>query len=284
MLTKVQLARYDNGLYRNSVDFVTGLPNGESGFSIVDVDGLGPVKSIIAMSNYAAVPGGTVHSTRHDQRNIVIKIELKPDYAKGVTVSDLREMIETYAMTGEQVRLRLFKDGVYSRRIDGWVESVEPVIFSKTPEIQISVICPHPYFRAEAITITADRNDQPQVLDYIGTVPWGLWIDVRPQITTQWIEVTRFAQSSIESTQTLLIDGPFTMDQYIRIRTTPGEREVNIYNASDDTLISRLTGAAKAGSSGWPILIQGENNIQVRGSGAGHVLWDNRDSARYGGF
>lgn len=284
MLTRVQLARYDNGLYENSINVEAELPSGEGGFTIIDVEGLGPVKANVAYSDYAMIDGGVVHSARGDVRNLVIKAGMHPDYADGRTVDQLREELYAHVMTGQEIRVRLFKDGVYVRRINGVVEAVEPVIFSKNPEVSISIICPKPYFITPTTVVTEGLSDDTHNFTYIGNVPWGIEARVNIRTPTSRLRLERLSNTPLEPYQHMTIDGNFQTNQYVTIVTTPGEKEITVRSVANDSVVRRLVTAARIGSNGWPMLRPGLNQLRVSGALPFHVTWDHHVSARYGGF
>lgn len=283
MLTRVQLARYDNGLYTSAIDLDTERPPGGGGYILEDIEGAGPVKSIISNSSYAAVSGGIVHSTRTDMRNILLTVEIEPNYETNTTVEELRQNLYLHSMTGTFVRLRFFKDDVYINRIDGWVEAVEPVIFSKTPQIKISILCPRPHLIARSQVTQSNRPDTTINFTYPGNVEWGMEVNIMPQRTMAWLEISRISDDPAQESQVLRVEGPFDPSQYIFVRTTPGEKQVTVRAVSNNAIIRRLVGLAEAGSSGWPMIQPGLNRLLVRGPQRGDLLWDHLINARYGG-
>lgn len=116
---------------------------------IRDIEGLGPVKANIASTAYGQMDGEAISGVNLPNRNIVIKVGFNPDWVEE-TVASLREKIYAYFMTKSTVRLRFFRDNGPTVEIEGVVEDCAPSIFSKDPEMQISVVCPLPDFVAVA--------------------------------------------------------------------------------------------------------------------------------------
>lgn len=113
-----------------------------SGFAIVNIDGLGPVKANISMTDISTYDGGMYNSSRLGTRNIVFDIIFMNYY--GESIEDIRHRAYTFFQTKTKVKL-LFETSNRNLEIDGYVESNEPTIFSKQEGCKISVLCPFPY-------------------------------------------------------------------------------------------------------------------------------------------
>lgn len=113
----------------------------ESGFLITSIEGLGPAKANINLTELTGSDGSTFNSARLDERNIVISAALlmKP------TIEAVRLKSYKYFPIKRKITLKIETDE-RKVRIDGYVESNEPDIFSENEAIEISIICPNPYF------------------------------------------------------------------------------------------------------------------------------------------
>lgn len=113
-----------------------------SGFAIVNIEGLGPVKADISISDISTYDGGLYNSSRLGTRNIVFSIIFMNYY--GESIEDIRHRAYTFFQTKTKVKL-LFETSTRNLEIDGYVESNEPTIFSKQEGCTISILCPFPY-------------------------------------------------------------------------------------------------------------------------------------------
>ena len=113
----------------------------KSGFLIQSIDGLGAGKATINSTESATSDGSTYNSARVSSRNIVLNIKLLAN----PTVESTRQKTYKYFPIKKKVTLTFETDNRLCR-IDGYVESNEPNIFSKQEATQISIICPDPYF------------------------------------------------------------------------------------------------------------------------------------------
>lgn len=113
----------------------------KSGIVITNVEGIGPVEATINTTDYAALDGGFFNSSRVNNRNIVMT--LRP--MELPTVEETRHKIYRFFPVKRQVKIEVITDTRDVVAI-GYVESADPVIFSKEEEVEVSIICPDPYF------------------------------------------------------------------------------------------------------------------------------------------
>ena len=113
----------------------------ETGFAITNIDGLGPGKSTINVTELTSTDGSLYNSARLSSRNIVLELRFlgTPD------IESVRQKTYKYFPIKKPLTL-VFETDRRTCYIDGYVESNEPVIFSEAEETQISIICPDPYF------------------------------------------------------------------------------------------------------------------------------------------
>lgn len=117
----------------------------ETGVAIQDITGLGPVKANMNFTKLVTSDGGLFNSARLNNRNIVFKFRVFG--GRSCSVEDSRMILYNLFIVKKQVRLTFETDNrhVY---IDGYVESNQPVIFSNKETLQVSVICPDPFFKS----------------------------------------------------------------------------------------------------------------------------------------
>lgn len=112
-----------------------------SGFVIEKITGLGPGKASINVTEVSTNDGGVFNSARKDPRPIAITLRFMP----GHNIEELRQ--KTYKFFPIKKKLNLiFETDNRLATIDGYVESNEPDIFSKSEGSVISIICPDPHF------------------------------------------------------------------------------------------------------------------------------------------
>lgn len=124
----------------------------DHGLLLQSIDGLGPTKANINTTDLVTSDGALYNSARIGTRNIVLQFLFTGDIEK------TRRL--TYKYFPEKKNVRLFFETDYKYlKIDGYVESNEPNIFSKNESTSISIICPDPYFYDLSTKVsTADKN------------------------------------------------------------------------------------------------------------------------------
>ena len=120
------------------------------GFTIRDIDGIGPTKSNINIYDVPSIDGGLFNSARTQARNIVLKLGYTwmttGDHTTPL-IEDARHLSYKYFPLKRKVRLEFITD-YRTLYIDGYIESNEPDIFSKDEVTSISIMCPDPNFYA----------------------------------------------------------------------------------------------------------------------------------------
>lgn len=113
-----------------------------SGMYVKTVDGIGPVKADIGVSDYAALDGGIYTGSRTPKRNITMTLGFMWD----PTIEEVRHRCYRFFRVKSLVRVTFHTDRMDLQAV-GYVESNKPNIFSKDEAADISIICPDPYFR-----------------------------------------------------------------------------------------------------------------------------------------
>lgn len=115
----------------------------KTGFIITSIDGLGPVKSSINVTELVTSDGGLFNSARTSSRNIVFHLQYMTTDKEGI--EDIRHKTYKYFPVKKQIEICIETDKRTSK-IFGYVESNEPDMFNENESCSISVICPNPYF------------------------------------------------------------------------------------------------------------------------------------------
>lgn len=129
------------------------VPEG-SKFVVKSVDGLGPSERTVFISE-KTYQGKTVSN-----RQVVILLDLYPDWTAGETPSDLRD--DMYAMLApgltDALSLRLMNGEGVQAQVDAVASGCEIVPFSKDPVLQITLDCLSPYFKSPTSWSYGDAN------------------------------------------------------------------------------------------------------------------------------
>ena len=234
---------------RRIVDAQLNLPlQGPSKFPIVFVDGLTPVAAEFTSSPYANLPGEYLQSSRVGVRNIVLTLELKPDWSAGEDPEDLRKILSGFFTPGHTVEFELVTDKA-TRHISGVVETFEAPMFVREPQVQISILCHDPYFyesSGSGETTVVNTVGDGSMMEFwnTGDVDAGVRIGITPDYYRYSIAVhvgpvylgmnthpTFEVDTPVAQTQELVIDGrPFHKD--VRNATTGRQYLGNIVGGS----------------------------------------------------
>ena len=125
----------------NEAGEVLELTGHDKDYQVYEISGLNPPAAQINMSTLVGLDGARFNSSKLNTRQIVIMLALNGD----VEANRLR--LYHGARTKEKIRFYITTDtrNVY---IDGYVESLEVLIFAMKQTAQIGIICPYPYFSA----------------------------------------------------------------------------------------------------------------------------------------
>ena len=252
---------------------------------VLNVEGLGPVKAEITSTPFATGRGELFQGSTTGKRNIVMTLGLNPDW-ENQTMSTLRQLLYSYLMPEQWVKLKFFSDHLPTCAIEGYVESFEPNMFSQDPEVQVSIICPKPDFIEENATIlngTVDDGTIEVVYEYIGTVETGLElrIDSTPTNTTYTgsISVTAVA---FEEPQLFVVESVIiNTAKYFKLSSVRNAKRVQSVAVIDGALTNLL--AEVTSESVWPVIKPGENVLKVAAS-ENDQAWTMAYFNRFGGL
>lgn len=273
--------------YRNeSAKIVLRDENPSHGMLISQIDGLGPPKASINLLNFASKDGGLFNSSRVDERNVVIHLY----FTDAPTIEDARLNVYRYFPIQKKCRLRVETDR-RKAQIYGYVESVEPEIFSDMEGAQVSIICPDPYwcsiedggtqetsFSGEnsifqfpflneslserLIELSGVSRYTEKILDYGGDVECGIYAVLSVVDSLEEVGVPEsFELSNLTTVETLHLNfNGLTLSENdeIRIDTTFGNKSIYLYhNGGRTNLLNRLDTASE-----WVHITRGENTIR----------------------
>lgn len=234
---------------------------------IRDITGLGPVKAEIATTPFATSDGELFQGSTVGKRNIVMTLGFNPDWEGDQSVSSLRQQLYAYLLPKAWTKLRFFSISLPVVEIEGYVESLEPNIFSQDPEIQCSVICPRPDFiDPDAVLLdgAVDDGTIENVIEYIGTVPTGFELRVQRTVANPSYTgpVTAAITYADGEEQAFAID-PVTVDtlKYFKLSTIKNAKRAQsilIADGSQTNLLAHVTS-----ESIWAEIRPGENVLQV---------------------
>ncbi|MBR1556072.1 MAG: phage tail family protein [Oscillospiraceae bacterium] len=254
------------------------LTNNTVNYVVTDVSGLLRPASDIRTSSGAG-DGEMFNSARIQKRNIVITLRLMGD------IEANRQQL--YRMfPAKTVCTVFYKNRNRNVRIEGYVEVMDGSIFTEQEEIQISIICPKPYFESldvlrEELSKSTKLFEFPFSIEVnnpipfseigslslcmlvnSGDVPCGCIITVEISAEVQNLNIYN------TSTQQFFgLDYTFQADDVITLNTKQGEKSISLFR-NGETI--NLLDYMKNGSS-WIQLALGANEFTFTASDTGGV-------------
>ena len=204
-----------------------------TGFNIVGITGIGPVKAIINSTAISSGDGAKYNSSRLPERNIVFDIEFLfvPD------IETVRQASYRYFPIKKEVFLIFETDNRLVYTV-GRVEANSPNIFKQKENTQVSIICMDPYFYG--------LNDQTTIFSTVEPgfeFPFG-----NESFTTPMLE---FGDITSRSERSVLYDGESDTGFVMHIYANGDVGDINIQNQDtgqsltiQSSKIQTITGSA----------------------------------------
>lgn len=248
-----------------------------------NITGLDPVKAAINTSPFGSVDGVAFTGANvPTSRNIVLTLHPNPDWNTW-SYEGLRRLIYSYFMPKLLTRLLFRSNDIPPVEIYGYVEDVSVTQFSQDVEIQVSIICPDPYFTAVNATVVTDKSSDgttPVDVPYNGSVEAGINVEVlrfsdpaptyiAVQVGEQVISYFRVA-ATVDATKYFIMNS-LSGSKYVRNVT---------WNTG---IITNLLPNLQQGSQ-WPTMKPGVNDFSVITDTPGNQEFRLTYFERYGGL
>lgn len=267
----------------------------KSGLAIKSIEGLGPSKSVVNITELVTSDISIFNSSRISSRDIVINLL----YMDEPSVEDNRLKTYKFFPIKEKIKLSFLTDNreVYCY---GYVESNKPSIFSKQSGCAITIKCPDPFFYAAGDTAVEDNfigitnlfsfpffNDSltkntiemgeipsypEQILYFDGEYSTG--IIIRMYCSNMVVDPVIYnidtgERISINTDKiTALTGSPLSIGDTILINTKKGEKSVKLIRGGDEINII----ACLRSFDTWFTLKKGENKFTYSAKQGGESL------------
>jgi len=250
---------------------------------VANIDGLDPVTASVNTSPLGSVDGTAYVGSDVPSRNIVMTVRPNPDWDTW-TYESLRKLLYAYFMPKRLVKLMFLSDDRVPVQIEGYVESVQANLFSKTPEVQVSIICPDPYFTSVDPVVVTGVTVRPggvfQTIDYDGTIETGFNVEVT------YVSGAAPATIGIQIGNPLIsffnVTGTVGATSVFEMNSVQMQKYVQNVDLNTGVISSLLSKVVQEGSA-WPTLQPGENEFSVI-TNAGVQDWTLTYYERYGGL
>jgi Phage tail protein len=226
---------------------------------IHNINGLDPVKASVNTSPYGSVVGTSYTGSSIPNRNIVLTLKPNPNWNTW-TYSKLRQLLYSYFMPKLVIRLVFYSDDMVPVEIYGVVEGVDVNQFSKEPIIQVSIICPDPYFSAVNPTILSGLNDELKTFVYNGNVESGIVVKVSH---VSGAPTTIGIQIGDPKISLFGVVADVTSTKYFEMSSIPMQKYVQNVNIGTGVIDNLLSNVYAQEGTLWPVLQPGENEFTV---------------------
>ena len=127
-------------------------------YVVTQVEGLTPPSANIATTPMVNLDGARFNTSKMGMRNLVIYLE--PNFP----IEENRILIYEYVKPKRWVKV-YYKNGLRNVYIEGYVEGVTANLFTRKQEIQISILCPNPYWKSIA-EVVSDISQVSALLEF----------------------------------------------------------------------------------------------------------------------
>jgi hypothetical protein len=273
MITKVEITN------RRGNILTLDMEEGNNPYVVKSIQGLEPVKAALISSSYAGNDGEVFQSAKRGPRNIVIKLDLDPDFINN-TFTSLRQGLYPFFIPKSQIQLRFYTDTGLYVDIPGVCESFGSPLFEKSPSVDMSIMCHQPDFIDSRVVevegVSVDDNTAT-VLDYPGTVETGTVVTLN--LNRPLTGFTIFNMDEGGNILQLDFTGTLLDEDILKISSVKGDKGITLTRSAISS--SYLYG--RSAQSNWIELSEGLNNFWVYAPGdpIPYVL---EYAVRYGGL
>lgn len=230
---------------------------------VKSISGLTPGDIQLFTGEFARA-GGYYQGRRPGKRNPVFNLKLNPDYENDIDVSEVRQMIYDIFLEkgltngGDGIQVILKDDKAVDKTFIGYCEKLDPDMFLKTTDAQVSLVCTEAYLMATEVTSVHSPSGLVDfAIQYDGGAKVGIAVELRVKAITNTLTINRTGAAS----QYMQLNRPFAVNDLVTINTVEGQRYIRVNGV--DVMASLAPG------SSWLQLRKGQNNFSVFGSSPG---------------
>ena len=243
---------------QNAAGELFELTHNRSQYSLIHVTGLTPPKADINTSLAGTIDGAFYNSARVNMRNIVLTIVIEGDIE-----ANRQHLYRIFPIKSPCTVF--FKNENMDVKIDGYVELVDGDLFSMREQMQISILCPRPYWSAlglvayELSTTVAmfsfpfcieatpgvaisEYTHQPTIKIYnSGSVPCGFTADVEIAAESQGVSYLTLYNLTTQKRIGILGNVTLAATDKVRISTVPGSLAISmVHDGTKTNLINSM--------------------------------------------
>ncbi len=214
------------------------LTQNEPKWQVLSITGLNPPSAQINLTNIAGIDGAQFNSSKLNTRNIVIMLRINGN------VEENRLTLYRFFRTKDKCTF-YFENESRNVKIEGRIETVECNLFTNGEIMQISIICPSPYFKAIQTVITEFSKEMPLFafpfsINIGDPIPISVYTDnglteiINDSESETGVIITINVKDTVNkiiisdstTNETLTLNYAFQADDQIIINTNPGAKSV----------------------------------------------------------
>ena len=204
--------------FENENGNIITLSGAEDRYQILNMEGLNPPNASIYQSPVAGMDGTKYMSSKLEARNIVLTVKINGEVERN------RLNLYSYFKTKHWSKM-YYSNGSREVAIEGYVETVECNLFSQSEQMQISIICPDPYFQSLKEIITDISKVTP---NFEFPFAFGAEGVDTPTITDEAIEFSIYEKDRIVN---VINEGEDETGLIIKVTATGEVVNPTIYNS-----------------------------------------------------
>ena len=229
----------------------------ESGFIVLRIDGLGPVKAEISLTERAGVDGSLYNSGRATSRNVVLALRFYP----GQDIEALRQETYRYFPLNRPIEIEVVATHRTVKSI-AFVEANEPDIFSKEEGCVITLVFPDSYLYDSLTSVTTFSSKIP-----IFQFPWSNESTDDPLLV--------MSEIALVASKIVNYEGDVSVGLLLHVHATGSASEFSLTDADtlealeiDSTRLTAITGAdITIGDDIWISTVKGNKYAIIIRSG-----------------
>lgn len=244
---------YTAMLQNNESGVITVLTGRESLWQIISIQGLAPAPALVNTSTVVGSDGVRLNSIRLEPRNIVITIKLNQPESS-------RRTFEQFAAPKSDVRF-WYTAADRSVYIDGVVETFECDLFSAAEMVQISILCPDPYFKNRTTQTVEIEPSTGGNIASLSNIPTG--IICRATFNAQ---ASSFTLTNVNASKFVTVDYAFEAGDVLTIDTRLRHKSITLARSGST---ASIFGSLKDGSELFTVK-SGQGLLQYSATSVGH--------------
>jgi len=210
------------------------------------------------------------YSLSMEQRIIVARIQLNPNFSNNESYSDLRDNLYKFIASSRSglVQLRFKDANVTTAVISGTISKFEAALASKEPEVQLTINCLDPWLKSpERVNVDVSGFDPADttIEDELSTAPHGFRFEMSfSGATTQFFMEDTAIGWIFEVTP---VDG-FLIGDVLHFSSELGNRYLYVFRDEAPLYLADCLNP----NSVWPIIFPGENKYTIDNSE--YMTWE----------